>query len=125
MFGSEKEITDFIQKTKFDGKGLVTAVVQDATSKALLMVAYMNDEALRRTLTSGKMTYWSRSRQQYWLKGETSGSFQFVKEVYADCDNDALLFKVDQQGSGACHTGQYTCFFNKVDGTIRDTSVEK
>jgi phosphoribosyl-AMP cyclohydrolase len=98
---------------KFDEKGLVVAVVQDEKGE-VLMVAYMNKEAIEKTLKTGKMYYYSRSRKKLWLKGEESGNFQFVKEIYIDCDGDALLFKVEQKG-GACHEGYYTCFFRKFE----------
>ena len=93
-----------------DADGLVAAVVQQHDTLEVLMVAWMDDEALRRTLTTGRGTYWSRSRQEYWVKGETSGSQQWVKSVALDCDGDTLLVQVDQVGSGACHTGDRTCF---------------
>jgi len=96
-------------RLKRDPQGLVPAVVQDATSSAVLMVGWMDDEALHRTLTTGRATYWSRSRRQYWVKGETSGHHQHVREVRLDCDGDTLLVRVDQQGP-ACHTGAGTCF---------------
>ena len=96
-------------RLKRDVDGLVPAVVQDATTRDVLMVGWMDDEALHRTLTTGRGTYWSRSRQEYWVKGETSGHVQVVREVRLDCDGDTLLVKVDQTG-GACHTGDTTCF---------------
>ena len=96
-------------RLKRDGAGLVTAVVQDATDHRVLMVGWMDDEALHRTLTTGRATYWSRSRQEYWVKGETSGHTQRTVEVSLDCDGDALLVQVDQTGP-ACHTGTRTCF---------------
>jgi phosphoribosyl-AMP cyclohydrolase len=89
--------------------GLVPAVVQDATNRRVLMLAWMDDEALHRTLTTRRGTYWSRSRQAYWVKGETSGNTQVVREVRLDCDGDTLLVLVDQSGP-ACHTGADTCF---------------
>ena len=89
--------------------GLVCAVVQEHTTRDVLMVAWMDDEALHRTLTSGRATYWSRSRQQYWVKGESSGHVQRVREVRLDCDGDVVLVVVDQTGA-ACHTGDRTCF---------------
>lgn len=89
--------------------GLVPAVVQEATSGAVLMLAWMDDEALRRTLATRRGTYWSRSRQEYWVKGETSGNVQHVRDVRLDCDGDTLLVVVDQTGP-ACHTGTTTCF---------------
>ena len=96
-------------RLKRDANGLVVAVVQQYDSGEVLMVGWMDDEALHRTLTSGRATYWSRSRRQYWVKGETSGNVQLVKSVALDCDGDALLVKVDQTGV-ACHTGDRTCF---------------
>ena len=92
-----------------DDAGLVAAVVQQHDSGEVLMVAWMDDEALHRTLTTGRATYWSRSRQEYWVKGETSGHRQHVHEVRLDCDGDTLLVSVDQEGP-ACHTGARTCF---------------
>lgn len=98
---------------KRNADGLVPAVVQDATSHEVLMLAWMNDEALSRTLTTRRGTYWSRSRQQYWVKGETSGNTQHVREVRIDCDGDTLLVLVDQTGP-ACHTGATTCFTDRT-----------
>ncbi|MGB7962548.1 MAG: phosphoribosyl-AMP cyclohydrolase [Propionicimonas sp.] len=96
-------------RLKRNPDGLVPAVVQDVTSGAVLMLAWMDDEALRRTLETGRGTYWSRSRQCYWVKGETSGHTQTVREVRLDCDGDTVLLRVDQVGA-ACHTGAQTCF---------------
>ena len=98
---------------KFDSNGLIPAVVQDAETNAVLMVAYMNLEAVERTVRSGRATYWSRSRQQFWVKGETSGHVQNVLEIYVDCDQDCLLLKVEQVGA-ACHEGYRSCFFRRV-----------
>ncbi|MCW2724566.1 MAG: Phosphoribosyl-AMP cyclohydrolase [Frankiales bacterium] len=97
-------------KLKRDRDGLVVAVTQQFDTGEVLMVGWMDDEALHRTLTTGRCTYWSRSRQEYWVKGDTSGSQQWVKSVALDCDGDSLLVKVDQAGTGACHTGDRTCF---------------
>jgi phosphoribosyl-AMP cyclohydrolase len=94
--------------------GLVPAIVQDAVDGTVLTVAYMDSEALRRTLDSGRSWFYSRSRQEYWQKGETSGDRQYVREVRMDCDGDALVVLVDQHGKGACHTGERTCFFRTV-----------
>ena len=99
-----------IEELKFDENGLIPAIVQDAKKKDVLMVAYMNKESLRRTLKLGKTCFWSRSRKEYWVKGMTSGHFQFVKACLYDCDMDTLLIKVRQVGS-ACHTGKRTCFY--------------
>jgi phosphoribosyl-AMP cyclohydrolase len=96
-------------RLKRDAQGLVAAVVQQHGSGEVLMVGWMDDEALHRTLTSGRATYWSRSRGEYWRKGDTSGHVQHVREVRLDCDGDALLVLVDQVGA-ACHTGDRTCF---------------
>ncbi|MGH3454314.1 MAG: phosphoribosyl-AMP cyclohydrolase [Nocardioidaceae bacterium] len=104
---------DIAARLKRDANGLVTAVVQQHDTGAVLMVGWMDDEALHRTLTSGRATYWSRSRQAHWVKGETSGHRQWVHEVRLDCDGDTVLVKVDQEGP-ACHTGAATCFDNDV-----------
>jgi phosphoribosyl-AMP cyclohydrolase len=96
-------------RLKRDADGLVTAVVQQHDTGEVLMVGWLDDEALHRTLTTGRATYWSRSRQEYWRKGDTSGNAQHVREVRLDCDGDALLIKVDQVGV-ACHTGDRSCF---------------
>ena len=98
---------------KRDQHGLVAAVVQQHDSGEVLMVGWMDDEALRRTLTEGRVTFWSRSREEYWRKGDTSGHVQWVKGVRLDCDGDALLVSVDQVGA-ACHTGDRTCFDARV-----------
>jgi phosphoribosyl-AMP cyclohydrolase len=97
------------ERLKRDAAGLVPAVVQEATTGEVLMLAWMNDEALHRTLSTGRATYWSRSRGTIWVKGETSGHYQFVRSVALDCDGDTLLVRVDQVGA-ACHTGDRTCF---------------
>ena len=96
-------------RLKKNDQGLVAAVVQQYDSRQVLMVGYMDEEALRRTLTTGRVTFWSRSRQEYWRKGDTSGHVQYVKGVSIDCDGDALLIEVDQVGA-ACHTGTRSCF---------------
>ena len=96
-------------RLKRNADGLVPAVVQDGDSGDVLMLAWMNDEALHRTLTTGRATYWSRSRQEFWVKGETSGHHQYVRDVKLDCDGDTVLLTVDQVGA-ACHTGARTCF---------------
>ena len=97
------------------GNGLVPVIVQDVTTKEVLMLAYMNEESLQKTITSGFATYWSRSRQELWLKGETSGHCQHVKDIRVDCDNDTLLLLVEQTGA-ACHTGHYSCFYRNGEG---------
>jgi phosphoribosyl-AMP cyclohydrolase len=95
----------------FNADGLVAAIAQDVRTGDVLMMAWMNAESLAMTLAQGRMVYWSRSRQELWRKGDTSGDRQFVHEAYYDCDGDTLLFKVEQEGAGACHTGARTCFF--------------
>jgi phosphoribosyl-AMP cyclohydrolase len=95
--------------------GLIPAIVQDCRTQQVLMLAFMNKEAWEKTLSTGKATYFSRSRQTLWVKGETSGNVQWVREVRIDCDNDAILLKVDQVGAAACHTGYESCFHKKVE----------
>jgi phosphoribosyl-AMP cyclohydrolase/phosphoribosyl-ATP pyrophosphohydrolase/phosphoribosyl-AMP cyclohydrolase len=95
----------------YNADGLVPAIVQEAESGQVLMFAWMNREALQRTLSSGRMWYWSRSRREYWCKGESSGDRQYVRDARYDCDMDVLLFAVEQEGRGACHTGERSCFF--------------
>ncbi len=95
----------------FNADGLVPAIVQEEGTGKVLMMAWMNRESLEQTLETGRTWFWSRSRQEYWCKGETSGDRQFVREAYYDCDGDTLLFVVEQEGKGACHTGNYSCFF--------------
>jgi phosphoribosyl-AMP cyclohydrolase len=102
--------------------GLVPAIVQDYQTGEILMLAYMNPDAFNATLSTGKATYYSRSRQSLWVKGETSGNIQRIKEIYIDCDDDTVLLKVEQLGGAACHTGHRSCFYKKVeDGSIRVT----
>lgn len=98
---------------KLNADGMLPVVTQDHETGQVLMVAYMNQEAYEQTVKTGKMTYYSRSRQELWLKGDTSGHFQYVKELSVDCDYDTLLAKVDQVGA-ACHTGSYSCFFHPI-----------
>jgi phosphoribosyl-AMP cyclohydrolase len=102
------------------GNGLLPAIVQDWTTGKVLMLAYINHASWEKTLETGEAYYWSRSRQELWHKGSTSGHVQKIKEIYVDCDNDTLLFKVEQVGDAACHTGYETCFHKKVD---RDGNV--
>ncbi len=110
-----------LDTVKFDDKGLVVAVAQDADNGEVLMLAFMNEESLRITLETGVMTYWSRSRGKLWKKGESSGHIQQVVEARIDCDGDALVFKVRQEG-GACHTGYRSCFYRRAtdSGWIED-----
>ena len=98
------------ENLKFDEKGLIPAVIQDCRNSEVLMVAYMNAESVRKTVETGLTWFWSRSRQKFWQKGETSGHIQRVKEILYDCDQDTLLVKVEQTGP-ACHTGERSCFF--------------
>jgi phosphoribosyl-AMP cyclohydrolase len=99
--------------------GLVPAIVQDYETGEVLMLAFMNQEAWEATLSTGKATYFSRSRQKLWVKGETSGNLQIVKEILVDCDEDTVLLKVEQRGGAACHTGYRSCFYRKIeDGAL-------
>lgn len=97
------------------GDGLIPVVVQDEKTNEVLMLAYMNQESFQKTLETGLATYWSRSRQELWTKGETSGHYQHVHKILIDCDEDTLLLKVKQDGA-ACHTGHYSCFYRDIDG---------
>ncbi len=97
------------------GNGLLPAIAQDHISGKVLMLAYINEAAWKKTLETGEAHYWSRSRQELWHKGGTSGHVQKIKEIYADCDNDTVVFKVEQVGGAACHTGYESCFHQKVD----------
>lgn len=101
--------TPFWERAKYDANGLIPAIIQDDASDRVLMLGYMNHEALHRTLTDGRVVFWSRSRQELWRKGDTSGHRQYVRSVSADCDSDALLVRVEQIGP-ACHTGAESCF---------------
>ncbi len=102
---------DQLDSIRFDDNGLVPAIVQDVDTGRVLMMAWMSAETLELTLAEGRTVFWSRSRQEIWRKGETSGERQWVREAYFDCDADTLLFVVEQEGEGACHTGEYSCFF--------------
>ena len=106
---SDAQVAD----VRFGVDGLVTAIAQDIETREVLMLAWMNAESLRMTFDEGRMVYWSRSRQELWRKGDTSGDGQYVREAFYDCDGDVLLFRVEQEGAGACHTGARTCFFRK------------
>lgn len=99
-----------LAQVRYDERGLVPAIVQEHGTGQVLMMAWMNEATLARTLAEGRTVFWSRSRQEEWRKGDTSGDIQVVREAYYDCDGDTLLFVVDQQGAGACHTGERTCF---------------
>ena len=102
---------DELDAVRYDADGLVPAIVQDAATRDVLMMAWMNRESLRRTLESGRTWFWSRSRRELWCKGETSGDRQYVRRAAYDCDMDVVLVVVDQEGRGACHTGERSCFF--------------
>ena len=104
------EVIDFAK-----AGGLVTAIAQDHVTGEILMVAYMNEESVRRTLETGEAVYWSRSRQELWHKGETSGNTQVVKDPAVDCDGDAILLRVEQRGGAACHTGKRSCFYRRLE----------
>jgi phosphoribosyl-AMP cyclohydrolase len=103
-----------MEEFKFDKNGLIPAIAQDWISGEVLMLAYMNKESLERTIKDKKAWYWSRSRNKFWMKGETSGNVQEIKEIYYDCDADAVLLKIVQTGP-ACHTGNRSCFFRKIE----------
>ena len=107
-------LSDVIERLAFNEQGLIPVITQDAKTKSLLMFAWMNKEALEQTLVTKRMTYWSRSRQQFWVKGETSGHIQRLVAMSFDCDGDAVLCQVEQQGA-ACHTGRKSCFYLHVD----------
>jgi phosphoribosyl-AMP cyclohydrolase len=100
----------------YNTDGLVPAIVQEHATGQVLMLGWMDEEALQRTLTTGRTWFWSRSRQEYWCKGETSGDRQWVRGAYYDCDGDAVLVVVEQEGRGACHTGERSCFFRSFGG---------
>lgn len=106
---TRKQASAVLDRVRFDDKGLLTAVIQQWDTKEVLMVGWMDREAFQRTMTEGRVTFWSRSRQEYWRKGDTSGHVQFVRDAALDCDGDTLLVTVDQIGA-ACHTGTRTCF---------------
>ena len=113
---------EILNQLKTDQNGLIPAIIQDDENKEVLMVGYMNREAVRKTLESGRVCFWSRSRQEYWIKGETSGHTQTVRSVAFDCDGDALLIKVEQKG-GACHAGFRSCFFREVSPDGNSTRI--
>jgi len=115
--------TDWLDTVNWDADGLVPAVAQEATTGKVLMLAWMNREALAATMKEGRAVYWSRSRAKLWRKGEESGHVQIVKDLRLDCDNDAILLTVEQQGGIACHTGRERCFHQRLDQE-RWTSVE-
>ncbi|MDA8241394.1 MAG: phosphoribosyl-AMP cyclohydrolase [Nitrospiraceae bacterium] len=112
-----------LPELKYDEKGLIPAIIQDAESKEVLMMAYMNADSLAKTVASGFTHFWSRSRNKFWKKGETSGHVQEVREILFDCDRDTLLIKVVQRGPGACHTGHRSCFFTDIEGNETEGKV--
>lgn len=116
-----------INKVKFDDKGLIAAIAQDIATGDILMIAWMNKEALEKTIATQKVHYWSRSRNKLWFKGEESGNVQELKNIYVDCDMDAVLVKVNQIGGAACHTGYKSCFYTEIekDGSIKNVGGEK
>ena len=105
-----------LAEVAYNAEGLVPAIVQEHGTGQVLMLGWMDEEALRRTLTTGRSWFWSRARQEYWCKGETSGDRQWVRGAYYDCDGDTLLLVVEQEGRGACHTGERSCFFRAFGG---------
>ena len=114
-----------LREFKYDSNGLIPAIIQDAENGDVLMMAWMNEESLQRTIDSGFCTYWSRSRQKFWLKGETSGHLQKVKSISVDCDQDTLLIKVEQTGA-ACHENYRSCFFRDLaDGELQLNDTAK
>ena len=106
---NDDDARETLERVHFDDKGLLPAIIQEESTKQVLMLGYMDAEALRRTLTEGRVTFWSRSRQEYWRKGDTSGNAQYVRGAALDCDGDTLLVTVHQVGP-ACHTGAHACF---------------
>lgn len=106
-----------LEQVRYDAQGLVPAIVQDHANGQVLMMAWMSEVSLRMTLAEGRTVFWSRSRGELWRKGDTSGDRQFVRSAHYDCDADTLLFVVEQEGRGACHTGERSCFFRSFDGT--------
>jgi phosphoribosyl-AMP cyclohydrolase len=106
-----------LDSIQYNAEGLVPAVVQEHDTGRVLMLAWMNAEAVQRTMQTGRTWFWSRSRQEYWCKGETSGDRQWVRAAYYDCDGDTLLVVVEQEGKGACHTGEFSCFYRPFGPT--------
>ncbi|NYT37987.1 phosphoribosyl-AMP cyclohydrolase [Allopusillimonas soli] len=114
--------SNWLDAIQFDDQGLLPAIAQDVDTGLVLMVAWMNAEALDETVSTGRAVYWSRSRQRLWRKGEESGHVQIVHEIRLDCDGDVILLKVKQEGGIACHTGRESCFFRRLDGTANQAS---
>ena len=116
-------LADVVEQLAFNEQGLIPVITQDANTKSILMFAWMNKEALRKTLATKRMTYWSRSRQQLWIKGETSGHVQKLIAMSFDCDGDTILCQIEQQGA-ACHTGRQSCFYLRVEADKQQVWVE-
>ena len=116
---------EFLEQLKYDGQGLIPCVAQDADTGEILMVAYMNKDSLRQSLEKGLASYWSRSREKFWIKGETSGHTQEIREMRFDCDLDCIVIKIKQNGGAACHTGMRSCFYRKVENGVLVEDGEK
>jgi len=116
-------VTDWLDAVAFDEAGLIPAIAQDAQNGTILMVAWMNRDALKETAETGRAVYWSRSRKRLWRKGEESGHQQIVHELRLDCDGDVILLKVDQTGGIACHTGRASCFYRTFDGQTQQWHI--
>ncbi len=114
-----------IEELRFDNYGLIPAIAQDWLDGSILMLAWMNKESLNKTLETKNVHYWSRSRSEIWRKGATSGNIQILKEIRFDCDNDALVLSIEQNGSGACHTGEKSCFFNEINNNFINKKEKK
>jgi phosphoribosyl-AMP cyclohydrolase len=108
-------MSNWINNVRWDSDGLLPIIVQDASSSKIIMFAWMNRETLEESIKLRKAIYWSRSRKQVWVKGEESGHYQNIEDMYLDCDNDVLLIKVKQEGGIACHTGRESCFYNRIN----------
>lgn len=120
-----RQIDEIVSHLKFDEKGLLTAVAQDYRTGEILMLAHMNEESFRKTVETGQAVYWSRSRGKLWHKGEESGNVQNIKELLVDCDGDAIVMKIEQVGDAACHTGNRSCFYRKLEnGALLDIGVK-
>ena len=119
-----KAVADFLDQIQWTSDGLVPAIAQDAASGRVLMMAWMNRESLQQTADTGRAVYWSRSRQNLWAKGESSGNVQHVKEIRLDCDNDVVVLQVEQAGGIACHTGRESCFYQVLDANQQWQAVD-
>jgi len=113
-------MSNWINNVRWDSDGLLPVIVQDASSSKVIMFAWMNRETLKESIKQRKAIYWSRSRKQVWVKGEESGHYQNIEDMYLDCDNDVLLIKVKQEGGIACHTGRESCFYNRINMKINE-----